>query len=404
MADNPDKKKETQKRRNQSKRHNPPGGKQEEGGSRRRPLVMVGILLVAAAVLMCPVGGTFGGAEDGYERARVTKVQEVPPGADDFEEIEKVFQVTLRMLSGRHEGKIFVTPIYHTHNTLFNLQLEAGDTVMVFTEESDDGIVMVGIDGHYKTGNLVVIAGIFIVSVFVVTGFHGLKSLISLLITLILIFKFMATFIMKGYPPVLLAVLVSAAVTVLTLLIVSGWNRKTAGAIAGTLGGVAAAGLLGYLATVVMKLTGYTGHESVYLQSAFGNLDLRGILVCGVIIGALGAVMDVSISIASALEEIQAANRRYGVSQLFKSGLKIGKDIIGTMTNTLVLAYVGGSLSLILLLISQRSDMSLNRIVNMDFMCAEIVRSIAGSFGMVLAIPVTAFVTALLYNRGNNDQ
>ena len=164
-----------------------------------------------------------------------------------------------------------------------------------------------------------------------------------------------------------------------------------------------AAGLFGWLTAILLKLTGYTGHESTYLQLLNAELDLRGLLVSGIIIGALGAVMDVAISIASSLLEISQANPGYDQRKLFESGMNIGRDIIGSMVNTLILAYTGASLTLILLFALQKEDFPLIKIMNMEFICAEVVRSLAGLFGMVLAIPVTAAVAAYVYTRNSRQ-
>lgn len=362
-------------------------------------LALVAVVL-CALYLLWPSGET---RKDNYEVALVEKLEETDASNHELEEVERTFAITLKVLTGRFKEKRFETTIFHTANELYNLDIRSGDKVFVFIDE-ENGDITVGVDDFYKTNRLIAALVIFVIAVFIVTGFHGIKSLISLLITLVLVFKFLTMFLLKGYSPILLAVVVSSVVTLVTLLLVSGWNRKTWGAIVGTLGGVVSAGLFGYCSTTVMRLSGYTGHESIYLQNICSSLDFQGILVCGIIIGALGAVMDVTVSIASSLEEIKNANKGYGIRELFNSGIRIGRDIIGTMTNTLVLAYAGSSLTILLLFISQRSDFSLNRIINMDFICSEIVRAVAGSFGMVLAIPITALACSILYNRAREKE
>ncbi|HPW58946.1 MAG TPA: YibE/F family protein, partial [Candidatus Rifleibacterium sp.] len=133
------------------------------------------------------------------------------------------------------------------------------------------------------------------------------------------------------------------------------------------------------------------------------NIDLRGIMISGIIIGALGAVMDVAISIASSLLEISLANPAYDRQKLFASGMNIGRDIIGSMVNTLILAYTGASLTLILVFAMQKEDFPLIKIMNMEFICTEVVRSLAGLFGMVLAIPITALIASFVYSRWRFD-
>ncbi len=284
---------------------------------------------------------------------------------------------------------------------MHNFMIYKNDKVTIFIDNSDNKL-NIGIDGYYKTNKLIFLIAIFIILVFIVSGYNGIKSLTALLITLVIIFLFMTDFVLKGYSPIFLAIICSFVITFITLIIVSGFNFKTYAAIIGTLGGVTSAGLLGYFSILNMRLSGFSEHEAMYLQNAAGQMDFQGILASGIIIGALGAVMDVCISISSSIFEIKKANNNYSFYDLFKSGMKIGRDIIGTMVNTLVLAYSGSSFTLILLFAAQKSDFPLGRIINLDFITSELARSIAGSCGMVLAIPITAFSAAFLVNLKKN--
>jgi len=187
------------------------------------------------------------------------------------------------------------------------------------------------------------------------------------------------------------------------MLIVAGTNYKSYSAMIGTLGGVFVAGTLSVLCVAVMRLSGLVEQESIYLQSISEQIDLRGILVCGIIIGALGAVMDVSISIASSITEVKGANPTLRLKALYQSGINIGSDIIGTMTNTLILAYSGSSLTVMLLLVAQRSDFPLIRVMNFDFIASEVLRALAGSIGMLTAIPITALTAAYFNTRRRKE-
>jgi len=187
------------------------------------------------------------------------------------------------------------------------------------------------------------------------------------------------------------------------MLIVAGTNYKSYAAMIGTLGGVFIAGALSVLCAAVMRLSGLVGHESVYLQSISEQIDLRGILVCGIIIGALGAAMDISISISSSITEVKQANPKMSLKALYRAGINIGSDIIGTMTNTLILAYSGSSLTMMLLLAAQRSDFPLIRVMNFDFIASEVLRALAGSIGMLTAIPITALTAAYFNTRRKKE-
>jgi uncharacterized membrane protein len=185
----------------------------------------------------------------------------------------------------------------------------------------------------------------------------------------------------------------SIVITVLTLTIVSGFNRKSLSAILGTLSGVFIAGGIAYIIGTLSKLTGLNSEEAVMLIYIPGDIDLnlKGILFAGILIGTLGAVMDVSMSIASSMHEIKTIKSDISRKDLFKSGMNVGRDIMGTMSNTLILAYTGASIPI--LIIFTAYNISFVEIINLDIMATEIIRAVAGSIGIVLSIPLTAAIT-----------
>jgi uncharacterized membrane protein len=183
-----------------------------------------------------------------------------------------------------------------------------------------------------------------------------------------------------------------------TLLLVSGANRKTVAAAVGCTAGVATAGLLTLLMSRLLLLSGYVDENSAYLATmGSGDIDLNAILFAGIVIGALGAVMDVSMSIASALWEI-ASQECTTPANLWKSGIEIGRDVMGTMANTLVLAYIGNSLSIVLLLIAYST--STIGLLNREMIVVEILYALVGSIGIVCVIPLTSAVCSAIYSQG----
>jgi len=317
---------------------------------------------------------------------------EVEPGT-------RLFEVKVKVIRGKKKGRIFlISHLEFIHKSFYNLVVKTGDKVVIYFFKDEEGNLQAGIDAFYSSKKILLIIFIFISSVLVVAKIKGLKSLVSLFLTLILIFRYMSSFILKGYSPLLLAVVFSLLITFLTFLIIGGLNKKTLAAMGGTLGGVITAGVLGHICVNWLQLSGVGESETAILQNLSLGIDLQQLLLAGIVIGALGAVMDVAVSIASSIEEIKNANPSYNFSKLFKSGLKIGEDIIGTMTNTLVLAYAGSSFSTILLFVVQNKDFPLIRILNMEMVSIEIIRSLMGSIGMVLAIPLTAAISSFLYS------
>ena len=191
-----------------------------------------------------------------------------------------------------------------------------------------------------------------------------------------------------------MSILTSAIVISLTFIIIGGLKKKTFTAALGTIGGVVLAGLVALLFNNWAKLSGWQ-EEAVFLSTSTEgiNFNFRELLFAGIVIAALGACMDVGMSIASALDELKIQNPNMTWKELFKSGMNIGRDVIGTMTNTLILAYVGGTLNLILVFVAM--DFSLTDIINKEIIATDIMSALAGSMGVVFTIPVTAIVYAL---------
>ncbi|MBU1109785.1 MAG: YibE/F family protein [Candidatus Riflebacteria bacterium] len=352
---------------------------------------ITGGLLLMFALLFYVFGGTNSGM---YATARIKKIVQQPAIEPDTQ--EKVFEVEFEFTAGPHAGQTMKTEHFETPSSPYNLDLEVGQTVLAVAEEQE-GQLIIGIDEHYKSGKLLFLSMLVLLLIAGIAGVNGVKAMLALFCTLIIIFGVMARLLLSGWAPVPLAILSALVISVINLAFIAGLTKKGLIALIGTVSGVILAGLFGWLAAILLRLTGYTGHESTYLQLLNAEIDLRGILVSGIIIGALGAVMDVAISIASSLLEISRANPTYNRKKLFESGMNIGRDIIGSMVNTLILAYTGASLTLILLFAMQKEDFPLIKIMNMEFICAEVMRSLAGLFGMVLAIPVTAAVAAYIY-------
>ncbi|GAH73678.1 unnamed protein product, partial [marine sediment metagenome] len=236
----------------------------------------------------------------------------------------------------------------------------------------------------------------------------GLMALISLVITGLLIAFFMLPLMFKGYSPILLAVITASIVIFLSLMLIGGFNKKSLAAIIGTATGVVIAGIISLISGRLAHLTGITGEASeqlVYIVSDF-PINIKGIMFAGIIISSLGAVMDVGMSIASVIFEIHKKAPGLSKTELFKSGMNVGKDIIGTMANTLILAFAGGSLCVMILLMAY--DMPYFRAINLNTVSTEIIQGLSGSIGLILTVPITSIASALFITKSprenfNND-
>ena len=206
----------------------------------------------------------------------------------------------------------------------------------------------------------------------------------------------MMPLMIKGVNPILSAILIAIISISITMTLVSGINKKTLAAITGTFIGVIVAGIIAYGFGNWAHLSGITMEDSesiMYIAETTG-LKVSGILFAGILVASLGAVMDVAMSISSSIFEIYDVNKKMTLKELFKSGMNIGRDIIGTMTNTLVLAFAGGSITTMILLYS--ANMWTTQLINLDILGTEVIQSLAGTIGIILTVPITAIISAYL--------
>lgn len=304
----------------------------------------------------------------------------------------------VKILNGANKNETILVQNVIDENMAYNIIIDKGDEVLLYLEKDEQGnIIHAYVAEICRQRYLAYMLVLFIILLIIFGGIKGIKSVITLGITGVAIIKVLLPLILRGYNPLFLSITVSIAITIITLTIINGINKKTLSAIIGTVGGVLIAGIVAWWIGSLAKLTGLGNDKAQMLMFLPQNInfDYRGLLLSGIIIGSLGAVMDVGMSIASAMYEIQLANPYISSKKLIKSGMNVGRDIMGTMSNTLILAYTGGSLQLMLLLMAHKAP--LFEIINWDTMASEIIRALAGSIGLILAIPITALVSGFIY-------
>ena len=239
---------------------------------------------------------------------------------------------------------------------------------------------------------------LFLGGLIIIGGKKGLKSVVTLIITVVAVVKILIPLILAGYDPMMVSIFICIVNIVVALLLISGFNKKTLCAAIGTSAGVIIAGITAFVVGNMIQLNGLSSDEAIHIILYSKNIDFKGILFAGIIIGAMGAVMDVGMSIASSMNEIEQANPGIGTKELINAGMNVGRDIMGTMADTLILAYVGSSLNIMLMFSTY--DISLIEIISLDNIAGEIVRSLAGSIGLIFTVPITAAVAGIL--RDNN--
>ena len=335
------------------------------------------------------------GGEDGDPptyKAEVLSVRELEGGATAFAPGSAQYEVRIRLDSGPAEGTEATITHQTMNNPAFDIHPKADENIIVRAEGEGYAIV----DYDRLPAMLFLLIG-FAALLILFGGMTGLKALLVLLFAVLLIAKGLIGFILFSPTHILLwTFLIGSAITLATQLLVNGCGVKSAGAIIGTIGGILISGILAILAIHFTYLTGVAEEQAGMLKVLYlQDVDFRELLFSGIVLGALGAVMDVAVSIASAQYEMKALAPNTKFRALVASGMNVGRDVMGTMANTLVLAYIGGALPLILL-ISAQPDISLLHVMNLNMIATEIVRSLIGSIGLLCAIPITAYATAFL--------
>ena len=213
------------------------------------------------------------------------------------------------------------------------------------------------------------------------------------------IFLLVPLLVQRGWPPIPTTLAIISYTIFVTFVILGGIQVKTMVAAAGSLGGVLLAGGLAWAACQIVHISGMNMDEAeaLMLTAVDNGLKIRGLYICGILIAAEGAVMDIAMSISSAVSELHEVNPALTARQLFKSGMNIGRDAMGTMANTLVLAFAGTSLNMMIFIYAY--DISYIQLLNTDFVAIEIIRSISGSIGIVLTVPLVAAISAYLLAR-----
>ncbi len=339
-----------------------------------------------------------------FYQAKVLEVIEKP--LEDTSLLEQgfpeVYQVVkLKILDGKFQGQDHTIDHINMGNAAYDIWVDQGDKVMLFAELTEDStdIMNLYISDFVRWPYLRNLTILFIVLLIMIGKWQGFKSLIGLGVTALAVIGFLLPMMLKGYSPIILAILVCIFSSIVTIIIVGGFSIKSLTAILGTLSGVLIAGILSFIFGNTVKLTGLSAQEAQMLMYIPQGIifDFRGLLFAGIIIGALGAVMDVSMSISSAMDEIRSNNTSIHTKDLVKSGLVVGRDIMGTMSNTLILAYTGSAIPLLLLFMAYET--SIISVINMDLIATEIVRALTGSIGLLTSIPITAIMYGLLRKR-----
>lgn len=323
-------------------------------------------------------------------KARVVSAQMLPTALIEGTEVSTERQLlTAEILEGDEEGRVVSFENDYT-------QLDEGDTFYLrHTISATDGMETWSASDPYRIPTLVTLGVIFLVLLFAFGGFQGIRGLASLIGSIVLIFYALIPGIYAGYSPILVSIGVASLIVFVGSYVTHGFTRTTTSAMLGMLATVLITGVGTYFAITLGQLSGFSSEANVYLNFATaGRIDMLGLLFGGIIIGLLGVLYDSAIGQAVAVEELFLAGATYSPSQVFWRAMRIGREHIGALVNTLAIAYVGTALPLLLLF--QQSTSSITYILNGELFATEIIRILMGSIGLVLAVPVTTLIAVYM--------
>lgn len=328
-----------------------------------------------------------------YISAKVTKVKSNTLTYDEKLKLNLGQQnIEVEFLEGKHKGERVEINNYVT--AVHNVVVKEGTKIIVNADEPEN------IDPYYtvyqydRSFGMILFISILCLAVIFIGKGKGVKSIIGLAYSLYLIIYVLLPTVFSGYPPLLMTVLVIALSTVVTLLLLNGHSIKTYSAILSTISGVLLCSLCFYFMSFLLHIDGFSSEEaeSLILISAETGLSIKDIMFAGILISSLGAIMDVAMSITSSLFEIRTHKPDITTKELFHSGLEIGKDMIGTMTNTLILAFAGSAFVSLLVLFSFNVDVK--QLMNSNYITIEFAQGITGTLGIVLTVPIASMLCA----------
>ncbi len=328
--------------------------------------------------------------------ARVVSVERGPCGDDPSAPHLRCATPTVRLLEGPDDGREVDLPA-EPFGSAGTIDLEEGDTVVLsYHADAEPGFEYALADFE-RRGPLLALGALFVVVVLATARWRGLRALLGTAVSVVVVVAFVLPALLDGSNPLAVSLVGAAVIGVLAIYLTHGVSLSSTTALLGTLASLALVGLLAVVFVDLAHFTGLASEESGYLTITAGQIDLQGLLLGGIVIGTLGVLDDVTVTQVSAVEELRRANPGYGRLDLYRSAITVGRDHIASAVNTLVLAYVGASLPLLLLF--TQAGQQLGEVVTGEAVAVEVVRTLTGSIGLVASVPLTTALAALVVDR-----
>jgi uncharacterized membrane protein len=331
--------------------------------------------------------------------ARVTQI--IEEGEVDLGGKIQRYQVArVELLEGDYKGIVMEMDYGKRQVISNNVYLEPSDEILVTIGSRPDGLLTVYFADFVRVNSILWLTAIFAITIVLISRWKGLRSLLSMVFSLAIIIGYIIPHILAGDDPLRVSISGSVILLAVTLYVTYGWNLKTHAAVLSMIIVLLITGILAALSVLVTRLSGSGDENALFLMQMLNTqINLRGLLLGGMIIGALGVLDDLVTTQASAVFELHHANQLFGFRQLFRSAMRIGQDHVAATVNTLVLAYAGASLPMLLMFSLGRGDYS--KLVNFEFVAEEIVRTLVGSLGLIAAVPLTTVIAILFALRAD---
>lgn len=341
-----------------------------------------------------------------FVRAKITKILKIeeekierPSTSETI--VNKIIKAEAKIIRGEHKGETIDMVQYIDNMYAAGREpIKEGSKVILTYAQMPDGNGETWIFANYdRINGLLWLCLVFLALIIVFSMKKGVSTVVSLCFTSSAIFFVYIPAILAGRNIYITTIVISIYIVTMSLTLMNGINIKTLCAILGNFGGLLLAGIFSAIVSKMLGITGFVDEDYIFLLYIFPDnpLDLRALIWGGIVIGSLGAIMDVAMAMASSMKEVSDAMVKKSIPRMISSGLNIGRDAIGTMTNTLILAYIGGSLATVILLVATNKSPAF--LFNMEMIIVEILQSIAGSIGIVFAVPMTVITSAYLYKK-----
>jgi len=321
--------------------------------------------------------------------AKIEKVDEEKQ--IEFEGQKQLYQkLEVKILNGNEANKVIT--IENGKEALANVtKYEIGQKVIVTKDEDLSGDELYSITDFVRRDSLWVLAAIFIILTIIIGKWKGIMSILGMVFTFGVVFVYLLPQLSAGANPILVATVASIIIIPISFYMAHGFSQKTTVAVVSSVIALFVTVILSLMFISLGRLTGLSSEEAgMFLVQRSGNFDMKGLLLCGIIIGVLGVLDDITVAQASVVNELIKSSEKPKGRVIYKQAMNVGRDHISSMVNTLVLAYAGASLPLLLIFIN--NPHSFSEIINYEFMAEEIIRTLVGSIGLILAVPITTFI------------